>query len=124
MARPLKKGLDYYPLSRADKRFEAVRAYHPSCGFEVLAYLLAELHEIEGYYLLWNERAMKRFCLKYAFKHKDVQGVLEDCLIDKVFDEEMLGEHGILTSVECQLVWGNAVKERLAIEYIEEYILT
>lgn len=121
--RPLKKGLDCFPFSMSDIRFLNIRAVKYSFGFETLAFLLAELHEKEGYYLAWNERSERVFCYTKGIKVSNLRKVLDECFLLEIFDKAMYQKHGILTSIECQLVWLSVARQRTTIEFNADYIL-
>lgn len=125
MSRPFKKGLSSFPFYVKDERFQSILAYHGAEGFMILSCIISDLHTIEGYYLHWHDRAINRFILNHNLRSKKavLERVLKDCFEDKFFDEEMFKKHAILTSIECQKVWMNGVKERLGVEFKPEYML-
>lgn len=105
MARPLKQGLDYFPLDVGFLQDMKVRRIIKSCGasaISVLIWLLGSCYRDEGYYIWWTE--------DLPFIVADEIGVTEGCVQEVVkralqvgfFDASMKEKHGILTSAGIQ----------------------
>lgn len=105
MARPLKQGLDYFPLDVGFLQDMKVRRIIKSCGasaISVLIWLLGSCYRDEGYYIWWTE--------DLPFIVADEIGVTEGCVQEVVkralqvgfFDAGMKEKHGILTSAGIQ----------------------
>ncbi len=105
MARPLKQGLDYFPLDVGFLQDIKVRRIIKSCGasaISVLIWLLGSCYRDEGYYIWWTE--------DLPFIVADEIGVTEGCVQEVVkralqvgfFDASMKEKHGILTSAGIQ----------------------
>ena len=105
MARPLKQGLDYFPLDVGFLQDMKVRRIIKSCGasaISVLIWLLGSCYRDEGYYIWWTE--------DLPFIVADEIGVTEGCIQEVVkralqvgfFDASMKEKHGILTSAGIQ----------------------
>lgn len=105
MARPLKQGLDYFPLDVGFLQDMKVRRIIKSCGasaISVLIWLLGSCYRDEGYYIWWTE--------DLPFIVADEIGVTEGCIQEVVkralqvgfFDAGMKEKHGILTSAGIQ----------------------
>ena len=55
MSRPIKQGLDYFPMDvDLDEKFELLEAKHGLLGFAVIIKLFQRIYR-EGYFLKWNE---------------------------------------------------------------------
>lgn len=105
MARPLKQGLDYFPLDVGFLQDMKVRRIIKSCGasaISVLIWLLGSCYRDDGYYIWWTE--------DLPFIVADEIGVTEGCVQEVVkralqvgfFDAGMKEKHGILTSAGIQ----------------------
>ncbi len=105
MARPLKQGLDYFPLDVGFLRDMKVRRIIKSCGassISILIWLLCSCYRDEGYYIQWTE--------DMPFMVADEIGVTEGCVDEVVkralqvgfFDAGMKEKYGILTSAGLQ----------------------
>ena len=105
MARPLKQGLDYFPLDVGFLQDMKVRRIIKSCGasaISILIWLLGSCYRDEGYYIWWTE--------DLPFIVADEIGVTEGCVQEVVkralqvgfFDAGMKEKHGILTSAGIQ----------------------
>lgn len=105
MARPLKKGLDYYPMDVGFLRDTKIRKIIKACGLEaisVLICLLGNIYENEGYYMRWD----KDEPFLVADNVGTSEGAVRELVIKAVqvgfFDEDMLKRYHILTSAGIQ----------------------
>jgi hypothetical protein len=58
MSRPIKQGLDYFPMDvEVDDKIELIEAKHGISGFGILVKLFQKIYK-EGYYLNWNEETL------------------------------------------------------------------
>ncbi len=64
MARPLKIGLDYFPLDVSfDDNIELLEAEEGLEGFAILIKLWQKIYS-NGYYIEWNDDCLLLFCKK------------------------------------------------------------
>lgn len=105
MARPLKRGLDYYPMDVGFLRDTKIRKIIKACGLEsisVLICLLGNIYENEGYYMWWD----KDEPFLVADSVGTSEGAVREIVIKAVqvgfFDEDMLKRYHILTSAGIQ----------------------
>ena len=115
MARPVKTGLDYFPLHIDffdDIRICALAVQYGTKGQLAAIILLVHLYKT-GYYLLWDDDTRVRVL-------KDMPGVTLDEL-DRIveelvkwdfFDKALFNQQGVLTSREVQKHFFNATKRR------------
>lgn len=57
MARPLKEGLDYFPIDvdmAADEKVEFIEAKYGPAGFATIIHLLSAIYR-QGYYIKWGK---------------------------------------------------------------------
>jgi len=108
MARPLKEGLDYFPLDcRMDRKIEMLESIHGLEGFAVYIKLLQELYQTnlgeikieEGKFSTW-----KILGKRYGIQEESLKDIMDTLLELNLFDKKNI-ENGILTS--------DGVKKRL-----------
>ncbi len=126
MARPIKQGLEYFPLDINFLRDIKVRKIMKACGansVSILISLLSSIYRDEGYYVAWDS--------DIPFLIADEVGVSEGAVIEvvnkavqvKLFDETIFNQYKILTSKGVQERYIQAVERRKQVELIEEYLL-
>ena len=103
MARPVKKGLDYFPLdvmmdTQSDE-VQSLEGMHPILGFNVYLKLLMKIYS-EGYYYKWGEVQASLLARRVGCTVDQVQAVVADAvkvgLLDKaLFDQGVLTSRGI-----------------------------
>lgn len=127
MARPIKTGIDYYPLDVDFLQDIKVRKIMKACGIQsitILISLLSSIYRDEGYYVGWDS--------DMSFLVADEVGTSEGAVLEFVnkavqvdfFDEELFKKYKIVTSAGIQKRYLEAVKRRKSIELIEEYFFT
>ncbi|ARW34559.1 DUF4373 domain-containing protein [Lactiplantibacillus plantarum] len=105
MARPIKKGIDYFNLDVDFLRDIKVRKIMRACGNQsiaVLICLLCNIYQDEGYYMTWD--ADMRFLVAddIGAKESAVQDVVLKASEVGFFDAEMFKQEKILTSKRIQ----------------------
>jgi hypothetical protein len=102
MARPLKPGLDYFPLDISfDDNMELFEA---ECGLDGLAILIKLWQKIysNGYYIEWNEDISLLFTRKINSEITKVNSVINVGLRRNLFSKFMYEHYHILTSSGIQ----------------------
>lgn len=102
MARPKKKGLDYFPC---DVIFDdSVDLLEAECGLEGLAILIKLWQKIyqRSYYTEWDEDIALLFSKKINSELNTVNTIVNVCLRRNIFDKFMYEQHSILTSSGIQ----------------------
>ncbi|HHU07384.1 MAG TPA: DUF4373 domain-containing protein [Clostridiaceae bacterium] len=125
MARPLKRGLDYFPLDcNMDDQIELFEA---ECGLEGFAILIKLWQKIysNGYYTEWGEDNQLLFSRRINCDSSKVIGVANICLKRGIFDADLNRQYNILTSAGIQKRYLAACtsSKRKTIEFISEYCL-
>ncbi len=126
MARPQKKGLDYFPLDViCDKTddVEILEAKYPTSGFLTLIKLYMKIYQEEGYYIKWNEKSSLLLSKRVNVDFNTVNDIINDLAEWDVFDNELYKTYKILTSKRIQETYIDAVKKRKMVEMYEEYYL-
>ena len=102
MARPFKKGLDYFPL---DVHLEdEIELFEAECGLEGFAILIKLWQKIfsEGYYMKWNDDTSLLFSRRINAETELVNSIINVCLRRSLFDKLLYKKHRILTSKAIQ----------------------
>ena len=125
MARPTKRGLEYFPLDvdmEADSAVAFVEAKHGLEGYAVFVRLLQRIYR-DGYYLAWDDRELYIFARSVAVPVDRVAAVVDDCLSERLFDLELFKKYGVLTSRGIQSRYVSATGRRAGVEMQEELLL-
>ena len=124
--RPIKQGIDYFPLDTGFFSDVKMRKIARACGpnaASVLICLLCNIYRDNGYYILWDEDLP--FCIA------DEVGVSEGCVKEVLlkavqvgfFDVEKHSAYGILTSSGIQKRFFEITRQRTETEIIPEYLI-
>jgi hypothetical protein len=123
MARPIKQGLDYFPLDvDLDEKIELIEAKHGISGFGILIKLFQRIYK-EGYFLRLSEESLLLFSKRISVNINEINAVINDCLRYQIFDEKLYSEYNILTSAGIQKRYLAAVDRRKEVDLIEGYIV-
>lgn len=118
MARPIKQGIEYFPLDVGFLQDIKVRKIMRACGIQsipVLISLLAIIYRDEGYYAVWDK--------DMPFLVADELGISEGAVTETVnkavqvdfFDAELFEKSKVLTSIGIQKRFFSAVSRRTQI---------
>ncbi|QFR22984.1 Lin1244/Lin1753 domain-containing protein [Schleiferilactobacillus harbinensis] len=115
MARPVKKGLDYFPLDvdfDTNEKTEAIMGEFGAKGTLIFVFLLAAIYR-KGYYLEWNELAKNQLANRVQGATGElVQRVVDRLVVYGVFNKELFNSAEVLTSQRIQETYSDAVKRR------------
>lgn len=113
MARPLKQGLDYFPLDTywSDK-VKFVRAEFGVAGIGILVSLWQKIYRDKGYYTIWDDDVALLFASEINAGFSVVSEVVRCCLKRGIFDSETFARHGVLTSAGIQRRYLASTKRR------------
>lgn len=126
MVRPMKQGLDYFPMDVSFTRDVKVRRVHMACGMEsigILVYLLSLIYRDQGYYEKWDEELCFLTAMDLHLEESLVDQVVQKAAQVGFFDGELLADWGILTSVGIQERFLAATRKRKVRRLIQEYLL-
>lgn len=127
MARPTKKGLDYFPLNVDFLSDLKVRRIIKACGKEavhILVALLANIYRDEGYYVLWDDDLAFLVADEVGTKEGTVEELVRKAVQVKFFDKDIFDKYSVLTSKGIQNRYILATKERKKVELEFKYLLT
>ena len=99
MARPLKMGVDYFPLDTTlDLKFELLEAEYGLKAFAIVVKLYQMIYGQQGYYCEWNEDVGLLFSRKCNEGCNLVSEIVGAAIKRGIFDEDLYSKYGILTS--------------------------
>ena len=123
MSRPIKQGLDYFPLDvDCDDKIELIEAKHGISGFGIIIKLFQKIYK-EGYYINCNEESLLLFSKRINVDINLVNEVINDCLGYNIFNKELHKNYNILTSSGIQKRYFNAIERRKTINCIKNYVI-
>ena len=129
MARPMKDGVDYFPLDvTTDKKFRLIEAKYGVVGFGIIIKLYQAIYADNGYYIEWDEDtaliiAAENSSSKYPLSAEAVKEIVDEAVKRDIFDKDMLDKYGILTSRGIQKRYLEATKRRSQVEIKKDYLL-
>ncbi|VDG23695.1 DUF4373 domain-containing protein [Lactiplantibacillus mudanjiangensis] len=115
MARPIKKGIDYFNLDVDFFHDIKVRKILRACGnqsISVLICLLCNIYQDDGYYMRWDEDMRFLVADDVDAKESAVQDVVKRACTVGFFDESLFEEYKILTSKRIQENYKLAAKQK------------
>ena len=126
MGRPIKQGIDYFPLDVGFFSDVKIRKIARACGpnaASILICLLCNIYRDNGYYIGWDE--------DLPFFIADEVGVSEGCVKEILtkavqvgfFDKDMYEKHNILTSAGIQKRFFDITRQRKEIEINNDFLL-
>jgi hypothetical protein len=120
MSRPLKTGLDYFPMDvEMDDKVELIEAKHGITGFGILVKLYQKIYK-EGYFINVTEETLLLLSKRISVDINKVNEVINDCIKYDIFNEKLYKSFKILTSAGIQKRYLQAVDRRKDIELIKK----
>ena len=115
MARPVKEGLDYFPLYVdifEDEKIEAISGEFGIKGEIIVVKLLCAVYK-KGYFILWSDLVIAQMLKRLPGISKDLlNNVVERLVLWEFFDKDLFHSAGILTSEKIQENFFEATKRR------------
>lgn len=128
MARPVKKGLDYFPLDVDFFEKEGIKFLAVECGASGISVLIKLYCNIfrNGYYVEWKEdnAALLSWDMRGMVSKDTVADIVGVCLKRKIFSAKLYEKYHILTSQDIQDIYLRALDGKRQINIIKEYWLT
>lgn len=115
MARPIKKGINYFNLDVTFFHDIKIRKIRNACGNQsiaILIYLLCTIYEEQGYYMRWDEDIRFLVADDLGAKESAVQDVVDKACAVGFFENEMFEEYKVLTSKRIQENYKLAAKQK------------
>ena len=126
MARPRKRGLDYFPLDVGflrDRKVKLLRAEFGASSVVFVLYVFCKVFEEEGYFCTWDNDELLIASDELKEKPAYLSEVLSGCLKRSIFDEGVFQMFGVLTSAGIQRRYLAGCEKRDDITLFEEYLL-
>lgn len=124
MARPLKQGLDYFPLDcQLDDKFELIEAEFGITGFGVVVKLLQKIYGQNGYYIEWTDEVALLFAKRIGLGGSVVSEIVKASVRRGIFDKKLFEKYHVLTSAGIQKRYLEAVSRRKSFKIKNEYLL-
>lgn len=115
MARPIKKGLEYFPFDVgffSDKKIKILKSRYGADGIVIYQYLLCEIYKENGYFLIVDEDFEYIISDDLNMESNKVKQVLNFLLERSLFDSKLFQSDKVLTSAGIQKRYQEAVKTR------------
>lgn len=123
MARPLKDGVDYFPLNVSmDEKFDLIEAEFGLTGFAVIVKLYQRVYS-RGYYCEWTEEVALLFSRGVWLGGNVVSEIVSAAIKRGIFDKNMFDKYQILTSKGIQERYFEAVGRRKCVNVNKAYLL-
>ena len=123
MARPLKHGIDYFPLDVAlDDKFELIEAVHGIAGFGIVIKLYQRIYA-NGYYLNVTEKEVLVLSKRVNVDINSIKAVIKESVKWGIFNQILYKEYGILTSKGIQKRYFEIVVRRKKVIIDERFLL-
>ena len=124
MARPIKQGVDYFPLDcHMNDEMKLIQAEFGLVGYAVVIKLWQKIYSGKGYYTEWGRDVALMFAQENSVGGNVVQEVVRICLKRGIFDQRMYDEYGILTSDGIQERFAEATERRTFVRADRRYLL-
>lgn len=128
MSRPLRDGIDYFPLDVGfleDKKTKLIKAEFGSKGVVILLQLLCSIYGGSGYFLPWDDDDcfLMSDGVGCGITPELIREIVAGCIRRSIFDERVFNMFGVLTSRGIQRRYLRAIGTREEIGMIEEYWL-
>ena len=91
MVRPMKQGLDYFPVDTdmdADDKMVLIEGRYGLEGYGTVMKLYAKIYK-EGYYYIWTEKELLLFSQRTRIEEPFIKKVVDDCLKWGIFNQKM-----------------------------------
>jgi hypothetical protein len=126
MARPIKQGLDYFPLDVDffhDEKIEAISGEFGIKGEIATIKLLCAIYR-NGYYIVWSDMLkMKLLRNLQGISAELLETIVQRLVKWNFFNEELFNSEKVLTSTGIQKRYVEATKRRKDIEKLDYWLL-
>lgn len=122
-----KEGLDYFLLTTSFENSDSMKMVEATFGlkgFAVVIKLWQRIYGDRGYYLVFTRRVALMFARETGLGVSAVLEIVRLAVAEGIFDEKMYKTYSVLTSVEIQNRYFNAVRRRKDLKIVDKYLLT
>lgn len=124
MSRPVKKGLDYFPLDTVmDDRIGLIEAEFGLKGFAVVVKLFQKIYGEQGYYCEWTNDVALLFGQRCGLGGAAVSEIVNASVRRGIFDKDLLQKYQVLSSAGIQKRYIEACSRRKQIRIERRYLL-
>ena len=124
MARPIKQGVDYFPLDcHVDDNVKLIQAEFGLVGFAILVKIWQKIYSDKGYFTEWVRDVASVFSQENGVSAGVVHEVVRACLDRGIFDREMFQRFKILTSEGIQKRYAAMTDRRTLVKIDQRYLL-
>lgn len=126
MARPLKQGLDYYPMDcdfLNNLKVRKILRANGSGAIAILIDLLGNIYKDEGYYMQWDDEICFLVADKIGTSEASVSEIVKKALQVDFFNQNKFDDYKILTSKGIQDRYIEATRRRTEVILYGEYLL-
>lgn len=128
MARPLKDGIDYFPLDVGflqDKKVRLIKGEYGLKGVLIILQILCSIYRENGYFATCDDDdcILVAEAVGCGCDANTIREVVQGCLRRSIFDSGVFEAFGVLTSRGIQRRYLRAVSTRDNIEIFQEYWL-
>ena len=125
MARPIKEGLEYFPLDvdiDQDDKIALIEAQHGLIGFGITIKLLMKIYD-NSYFYKWTEKEQLLFSKRVNVDINLVNVVINDLVKWNFFNKNIFDTYKVLTSKGIQQRYLDATGRRQKVKIQAEYLL-
>lgn len=126
MARPIKKGIDYFPLDvnfLSDIKVRKVMRAYGTKAIAILVSLLSSIYREEGYYVVWDDDLAFLVADELGISEGIVSDVISKATEVGIFEKQMAEKFKILTSKGIQERYKKAAYQKKNNEISKQYDL-
>ncbi|WP_375179877.1 DUF4373 domain-containing protein [Enterococcus rotai] len=126
MARPIKKGIDYFPLDvnfLSDIKVRKVMRAYSTKAIAILISLLSSIYREEGYYVVWDDDLAFLIADELGISEGLVSDVISKATEVGIFDKGMADKFKVLTSKGIQDRYKKAAYQKKNNEIAKQYDL-
>ncbi|MBC1525457.1 DUF4373 domain-containing protein [Listeria booriae] len=126
MARPIKKGIDYFPLDVDFLSDIKIRKIMRACGsgsIPILISLLSNIYRDEGYYVAWDEDTAFLVADEVGTSEGSVEELVKKAIQVGFFDKTLFDNENILTSKGIQKRYKIAAYKKTNNAILKKYSL-
>lgn len=126
MARPISKGVDYFPLDvgfLTDIKVRKIMVAHKSQSIAVLIYILSNIYKDEGYYMKATEDEINLIAFDTMMSVEEVSAIIQKACEVDFFSMEMFEKYQILTSKGIQSRYTKITERRKKPTLLQCYCL-
>ncbi|MGL5049647.1 MAG: DUF4373 domain-containing protein [Fusobacteriaceae bacterium] len=124
MARPIKKGLEYFSHDVSMSDDKKIKLLEKKCGYvgyAVFLKLLEEIYKNDGYFLEVDAEELE--CLFHLIEIEEVFEIIEVCIQRGLFDKEKFEKYNVLTSGRIQKNYLAGTGRRNSVKFKNDYVI-